>query len=213
MGLYDVRSFGLITVAEQLADPLHQELIARGLTGTKETGGRDTLLRFDLGRAGWRDEWSGRLIVQWPGLERSWYRWADRNEFAIQAIARENLFVQPVPPWNEVTLEWSQLGALPTAWAAALAQWRGVYLIIDQADGKQYVGSAASGENLLGRWRGYARTGHSGNKLLRLRAATGFRFSILQLVSPALPADDVVKIEQSWKRRLRTAAPVGLNEN
>ena len=83
----------------------------------------------------------------------------------------------------------------------------------DRNDGKQYVGSACGSENILQRWRDYARTGHGGNKLLRGRDPRNFRFAILQRVSPDLPEGDVVRLEVTWKKRLGTLAPAGLNEN
>ena len=116
------------------------------------------------------------MVIDWPGLERSWYRWADRNQFGVNAITEEPLLIAAMPDWQELTLDWPQLALLPTAWQAALAQWRGVYLIIDQSDGKQYVGSAYGRENILQRWLGYARTGHGGNKLLKNRDPNDFVF-------------------------------------
>jgi GIY-YIG catalytic domain len=102
---------------------------------------------------------------------------------------------------------------LPRRIKEGLAHWRGVYLITDNCDGARYVGSAYGADNILGRWQSYAKSGHGGNKLLKLRDARSFSFSILQRVSPDLPAEDVIAIETSWKVRLGTRAPAGLNEN
>jgi hypothetical protein len=35
----------------------------------------------------------------------------------------------------------------------------------------------------------------------------------LQRVSPDMPADDVIRLEASWKLRLHTRSPFGLNSN
>jgi hypothetical protein len=118
-----------------------------------------------------------------------------------------------MPPWNEIDLSWTDLKALPTRWRNAMAQWRGVYLIFDTADGKAYVGSAYGADNILGRWLGYAATGHGDNRLLRGRDPIGFRFTILQTVPLDMPSDAVIAIEANWKRRLHTAHPFGLNAN
>ena len=40
---------------------------------------RDGLLWFDLELTDYYAEWKGRLVVEWPGRELSWWRWADRN--------------------------------------------------------------------------------------------------------------------------------------
>jgi hypothetical protein len=94
-----------------------------------------------------------------------------------------------------------------------LAEWRGVYLIFDEQDGRSYVGSAYGRDNLLGRWLTYARDGHGGNRELRERDPLGFRFTILERLAPDLPADEVIARENSWKARLHTRAPFGLNAN
>lgn len=213
VGFYEVASSRRLSVDEYMNRPCHRELMSLGMTGIKATEGRESLLEFALPITDWHADWRGRLIVRWPGLERSWYRWASRNEFVVEAIAQESLFARAMPHWDELAVDWNDLALLPSAWCAALGQWRGIYLIIDQSDGKQYVGSACGAENILQRWKDYARTGHGGNKLLRERDPNDFRFAILQRVSPDLPEADVTRIEQTWKKRLRTKAPNGLNEN
>lgn len=213
VGLYEIASHQALSVEEQLARSLHIELMSLGLTGTKAVEGRDAILEFDLRRCGWHDEWKGRLVIDWPGLERSWYRWANRNVFPVRAITDDSLLTPSMPSWDELALDWRELALLPALWRAKLGEWRGVYLIIDQTDGRQYVGSAYGQDNILQRWRDYARTGHGGNKLLRERDPSTFRFSILQRVSPDMANADIIAIEQSWKRRLRTLAPYGLNDN
>ena len=40
-----------------------------------------------------------------------------------------------------------------------------------------------------------------------------FVFSILQRVSPDMPMEEVVQVENTWKERLQTRAPYGLNRN
>jgi hypothetical protein len=213
VGLYAVREVRKITVEQALARPCHQELMSLGMSGYKATEMRHELLEFDMPGTGWHESWHGRLVIRWPGLERSWFRWADRNSFEVEAIAPESLLVRAMPEWDELTVAWDQLGVLPSSWRAALSQWRGIYLIIDESDGKQYVGSAYGTENILQRWMNYARTGHGGNKLLRERNPHDLRFAILQRVSPDMEDVEVIRIEVTWKDRLRSRAPYGLNEN
>jgi hypothetical protein len=118
-----------------------------------------------------------------------------------------------MPPWDEIDLAWDELRVLPSRWRAALSQWRGIYYIFDQAAGKGYVGSAYGDANLLGRWVNYSGTGHGGNTLLRQRDPRNFRFTILQRVSPDMDAADVIRLEGTWKERLHTRQPFGLNDN
>jgi hypothetical protein len=114
--------------------------------------------------------------------------------------------------WDELVLTWAQLKVLPVKWQAALKEWRGIYFIFDSSDGHGYVGSAYGIDNTLGRWLNYAATGHGGNKELRKRDPANFQFSILQRVSPDMPSDEVIRLEQSWKTRLHTRT-FGMNEN
>lgn len=112
-----------------------------------------------------------------------------------------------------LALGWQELQTLPISWRNALSHWRGIYYIHDSASGKGYVGSAYGADNLLGRWMGYAASGHGGNRLLRGLDPAGFAFSILQRTSPDMEADAVVALESSWKERLHTRQPFGLNDN
>ncbi len=101
-----------------------------------------------------------------------------------------------------------------TAWcfSLALSQWRGIYYIFDSSDCKGYVGSASGEYNIYGRWLNYAASGHGGNKWLKKRDSSNFSFSILQRVSPDMDTVEIIRIENSWKERLHTRYPFGLND-
>lgn len=209
VGLYQNRGFRSISSEEYFAIPKNAELHRQGMSSASL---RSSALWFDLEQTATLFDLQGRLVINWTGLERSWYRWANRNDFPIAAILETSCFAHDMPEWRQLVLSWQEVRSLPNTWRRALAEWRGIYLIIDGSDGKAYVGSAYGKENLLGRWRGYAKTGHGGNQLLRERDPNGFVFSILQRVSPDMEPEDVVKIEDSWKKRLQTRI-LGLNSN
>lgn len=210
VGLYRVKGSTRISRDEYWAMPEHQQLAEFGMVGMTK---RDECLLFDLEPLAVMSEWSGRLVCHWPGLERAWRRWAANNVIPVHAIAEESLLVPPMPRWQELVLDWKELHALPSSWQAALRQWRGIYYIRDKASGKGYIGSAYGQDNLLGRWLGYAASGHGGNKLLRGLEPDGFEFSILQLLAHDAQAEDVVAAENAWKLRLHTREPGGLNQN
>jgi hypothetical protein len=184
-----------------------------GLRGFTEHDKRKTILWFDLSLTKFNANWKGKLIVAWPPPERAWWRWAHRNELPVLAALEESSFEAEMPPWEQICFRWEELGVLPRRWKARLSEWRAIYYIFDKSDRKGYVGSAYGGTNLLGRWVGYAARGHGGNVLLRQRSPTNFQFSILQRVSPDMEAADVIRLEASWKERLHTRHPVGLNDN
>jgi GIY-YIG catalytic domain len=157
--------------------------------------------------------WKGKLVIGWPPPERSWWRRAHRNVFPVHAILEDSAVAAAMPAWDQIDLGWDELRVLPSRWREALSHWRGIYYIFDQAAGKGYVGSAYGDANLLGRWVNYAASGHGGNTLLRQRDPKNFRFTILQRVSPDMDAADVIRLEGTWKERLHTRHPFGLNDN
>lgn len=168
---------------------------------------------FHMQAHSFRADWKGKLEVAWPGLERSWYRLAENNTIPVSAIHAESRFEGAMPAWDELTFSIAELRVLPSRWRLALQQWRGIYFIRDASDGMGYVGSAYGRDNLYGRWLNYGTTGHGGNRLLRPRDPANFTFSILQRVSPDQDPAEVIRIENSWKLRLHTKAPDGLNDN
>lgn len=105
-------------------------------------------------------------------------------------------------------------------WKSALSAAKGVYLIVDEETGLQYVGSAAGEDGFWGRWSQYMLTLHGGNKMLaalvRKEGADAlkgrFRYSILEVTGSALTMEQVVDRESSWKEKLGSRA-FGLNAN
>lgn len=209
VGVYGLKDWKEISNQEYWAMLEHRELRELGMVGST-SGRRLRLFRLALGDQ--LAAWKGRLVVGWPPPERSWWRWAARNQMPVAAVHDENQLVSRMPPWHELILEWSVLSSLPASWAAAMSQWRGVYLILDRSCGKGYVGSAYGGDNILGRWRGYGSSGHGGNVGLKGRDPVHFRFAVLQLVAPDTSRDEVIWLEASWKERLGTRE-FGLNKN
>jgi len=97
-----------------------------------------------------------------------------------------------------------KLNRLLQNWAARLREWRGVYLITDETDGARYVGSAHGQDNLLGRWQAHVARDRGITRELARWDPANFRFSILERVSPAMAADEVITLEHDWMNRLHT---------
>jgi len=213
IGLYSIAKATPLTYTEYWKVPAYVELKKLGMEGWAKPSDREAVLWFDLELTDFVASWKGKLIVEWPPPERSWWRRAHRNEMAVHAILEESALVNTLPNWDELEFSWEQLRVLPASWKSKLSEWRGVYYIFDTSDGKGYVGSAYGNDNLLGRWMNYSSVGHGGNRLLRSREPSNFRFTILQRVSPDLEAREVIRLENSWKERLHTRKPYGLNDN
>lgn len=213
VGLYRIGATKPLTRSQFWNVPAFIEMKAFGMGGFTEDDPRSSCLWFDLALTDFCAQWKGKLIIGWPPPERSWWRRAHRNAFPVLAVLEDSALDAAMPSWDRIDLSWDDLAVLPGRWRAALSQWRGIYFIFDQSDGKGYVGSAYGSQNLLGRWQNYSATGHGGNRLLRHRDPKNFQFTILQRVSPDMDADDVIRLEATWKDRLHTRSPGGLNDN
>ena len=214
VGLYSVKESKPITPKEYGQIPANDVSKSFGHEGFTEESSRSSILWFDLVLTDFYAHWKGKLIIRWPPLDKNWYRWAYRpnNEMSVLAILEESALDAAMPEWDAM-ITWVELGVLPTQWKSRLSEWRGIYYIFDISDGKGYVGSAYGEYNLLGRWSNYAARGHGGNRLLQQRDPRNFRFTILHRVSPDMEAHDVIRLESSWKQRLHTRKPYGLNDN
>jgi hypothetical protein len=214
-GLFHVQSTGAHPVEEIYADPrfarLEQEFgcTDTGPAANVARGGRQ--VRFQLARQDALADLIGRLTIAAPG-GRTYVRLAVNLDADVAGIAEASLMRRPPPDWREMVLSAIELRALPQEWALRLAQWRGVYLIVDQSDGARYVGSAYGTENLHARWQAHVRRDKGITAELAKRDPSRFRFSILERTNPDLPADEVIAIEQNWKARLDTLTH-GLNRN
>jgi hypothetical protein len=212
VGLYKIGKTKPLTHAQYWRVPVHVELKKLGMTGFV-TESRASCLWFNLTLMDFYTSWKGKLIVDWPPPERSWWRRAHRNVIPVHAVLEDSALDAAMESWNEIDFTWNEIAILPKRWQAKLSEWRGIYYIFDTSDGKGYVGSAYGAQNILGRWQRYAASGHGGNRLLRQRDPQNFRFTILELVSPNMEAGDVIRLEASWKERLHTRQPYGLNDN
>ena len=214
VGLYSVQGSKPITPKDYWKLLANVELKRFGVKGFTKESSRPTVRWFDLLLTDFYADWKGKLVVRWPPLDRNWHRWTHKpkNEMPILAILDESSLDAAMPEWNEIDLTWEELRVLPTRWKSALSQWRGIYYIFDTSDGKGYVGSAYGDTNLLGRWSNYSSTvGMAGIGDFE-RDSQHFRFTILQRVSPDMDAGDVIRLEATWKKRLHTRQPYGLNE-
>src|SRR6056297_2334867 len=72
---------------------------------------------FDLtGPTDFCSAWKGKLIVEWPPPERSWWRRAHRNTMPVHAILEDSALVDGMPAWRELVLSWTDLAVMPTRW-------------------------------------------------------------------------------------------------
>jgi hypothetical protein len=208
VGLYSIGKSKSLTYEEYWKVPANVELRAKfGMNGWSPSEGKTSELWFDLERTDFYASWQGKLVVGWPKPEIAWWRRAHHkaNEFPVLAILEDSALDAAMPEWDEMEFGWEEIQVIPMRWRSALSQWRCIYYIFDTSDRKAYV--------LLGRWLEYAAHGDGGNRLLRQRDPRNLRFTILQRLSPDMDAADVIRLEGTWKERLHTRHPYGLNDN
>lgn len=211
-GLYRNAGWTDQVLADILAKPEAQFLIQTyGLYAVDVAGDQSrTFPVFDFVVTDVLKELIGRLVVA-ANLTQTYVRLAESFEGKVLAIHEEGIAETPPPHWRELTATTAFLKAIPHGWAAMLSQWRGIYLIVDESDGSRYVGSAYGDDtNLLGRWLAHVNGEVGVTAQLRVRKTLNFRFSILERVSPDMPAAEVIALERTWMIRLHTVRH-GLN--
>ncbi|MCD9024678.1 GIY-YIG nuclease family protein [Cohnella sp. NL03-T5] len=103
-------------------------------------------------------------------------------------------------------------------WHTALSSVYAIYLIADRKDGKLYVGSAFDTGGLLNRWKSFVDTKHGGNKGMKELVCNFpdryeyFQFSILQIIPKNITAEEVIEVENLYKKKLMSI-DFGMNEN
>jgi hypothetical protein len=211
VGLFKVGEGWKLDFVNYWRDSAHLELKRYGMKGF--TGKRKAVLKFPLDEMKAFQDWKGKLIIDWPGSHLAWSRWMKDNKFSVCALLEESKLAKAMPDWTEIVWRYDELKKLPQSWEDRMSQWRGIYFIFDRGCNKGYVGSAYGAENIIGRWRQYGKTGHGGNKYLRKCKSENLRFSILEIDSHIRPPAEIIEKESSWKARLHTRYPQGLNGN
>jgi hypothetical protein len=184
---------------------------------------RPDLYHYELTKDPRFDSLQDRLVIGWGGGTRAWVQKFRPNSKPVVELLPEG-YVRDFPGFLDFTLTFDELKGIlknPAAhrqWHLMLSSVAGVYLILNGANGEQYVGSAYGAKGILGRWAAYADNGHGGNVQLRelgVRdplAKRQLRFSILQTLPRTLTAGEVIAHERRHKEKLGSRAH-GLNSN
>ena len=179
----------------------------------------------------------GRLVVEWKNLSQQFYYVKPE---IINSIELKEILPLPYlesgesfPGYEAVSKTYRELRNIITKqdWCDALSNVYGVYVLTDESNGKQYVGSATGEQGVYGRWSTYLDDGYDKteendkdypNKGLKELVESdtidyiknNFRYSILE----CFPKNEFGKgkareREQYWKKVLQSAYPNGYNYN
>ena len=169
-------------------------------------------------------ELEARLVVRWGDGTRSWAQWLHRqgNKKIVEILPPN--YVMDFPGHYNFVLSYDQLVTMvknPDSnreWQRMLSSVSGVYVVLDQRTGKQYVGSAYGAGGIWARWKNYVKSPSGGNLLLRelLKKSPSrykqFQFSVLRVLEPSATKEAVLDQEILAKRKLGSRA-FGLNSN
>ncbi len=166
------------------------------------------------------EKYFGRLIIKFKNKSQNMIRNAKSVilDCEVDQIL-SNIFNNDIfPGYDNVNLSWEELSNVLSKenWKTALQNQKGVYLITDTSNGKQYVGSAYGENMLLGRWESYINTYHGGNiELKQLKSKhiiQNFRYSILDIFKSTVDDKFIISRENWWKSILHTRK-FGYNKN
>lgn len=190
------------------------------INGSKNINGS---YRYDLEAVPEFEEFTDRLVIDWGSNAIAWHQWYHAQQKEVIEILPRG-YVGNFPGLLDFVLEFDELRTLinnPEAnheWRHHLSAVNGVYLILDNKTGQQYIGSACGANGIWQRWSDYAATGHGHNKeLVALHKADpnyhrNFKFSVLQSLPSNITQREIVAIEALYKEKLGARAH-GLNRN
>lgn len=146
------------------------------------------------------------------------------DEFTLREILPSVYTGETFPGFENISHDFHILEAVfrseRSDWKAALSSIKGVYVISDKENGKQYVGSAYGDMGIWKRWACYIGTGHGWNdeltKLINEKtinyARKNFRFSLVEIMRMTAADEKVRERETFWKNVLLTKEH-GYNRN
>ena len=187
-----------------------------------QNGQRPRNMRIHSNASRHTQTWRGASSLIGGPVVLAWHQHL-KNKRVIEILPKGRT-LQPFSDYLDFTLTFGQLKDLFATqivhrdWHASLSAVAGIYLVLAETTGHQYVGSAYGLDGIWGRWAHYAGSGHGGNLLLKaLLESDGaypgaFRYSVLQVLPKTTTPAEVIRWEAQYKRKLGSRA-TGLNSN
>lgn len=190
------------------------------IIGTTEVNLRNAKFRYYMEEVSGFEDLKERVIINWGNSAISWHQWID-NPKEVMEIGMPLNYVQ-FNNYHDFILDRSQFELIFkeefTEWKKALSAVNCVYLITDKSTGMQYVGTTYGRNGIWGRWEGYFKTIHNGNKMLieltsdDINYKYNFQYTILQILPINITNKEAINYESLYKRKLGSRA-FGLNCN
>lgn len=167
----------------------------------------------------------GRVLVDWGGMAaQRWLQWFRGDKIVLRIDEGIIRMMIPFHSYNDVLLSFKELKNLidtdNVEWRDKLKAVNGIYGIVDQSNGKLYVGSAYGNEGIWGRWKVYVETnGHGNNDMLveiinnnKDYAWDHFQWFILETFPLNVTDDYAIQRENLYKLKFCTRL-FGYNKN
>ena len=161
--------------------------------------------------------------ASYPTLELNAANGMSPLDTYIYSVFDKKVAITDFPGFDNVNIDYETLCLIINddipSWKSALSNVKGVYLIMDELTGKQYVGSAYGEDCIWQRWSEYAKNGHGGNVELREMIVKNgeeytynFKYSVLEICNMGFGNEYIINRENHWKQILMTRE-FGLNKN
>jgi hypothetical protein len=196
VGIYEVGSVG--TIPGGTEDPIAGPIVG------------DHFL-YQLTLSSKLADYGARIVIDWGTGFRSWVQRAAKQDKPVLEIRRK-ASEERFPGFTSFRRELNSLASVPPDWRTILSAVKGVYLLVDLKNGKQYVGSAQGSEGFWTRWEQYVSSGHGGNRRMMDVPNSEYQVTILEVASSSASDEDILRSEHEWKEKLMSRK-FGLNAN
>jgi hypothetical protein len=188
----------------------------------EKTEKRNNNFYYDLTEINDYVDFNERIVIDWGKSGLAWHQWYENEKEVIEMLPSG--YIGSFPGLLNFVLDFKELEKVvknPDSnkdWEVQLSSINGIYMILDSKSGDLYIGSANGQKGVFGRWEGYIKTKHGGNKkLIELIEKEhlyyqNFKFSILQTLPNNITKPEIDKIESIYKEKLGTRV-FGLNNN
>lgn len=165
------------------------------------------------------EDYENRIIVDWMTPASSWIQYYDKEKLIVD---EEEVLENNAPNFEsylDVQLNYYELcDALKHPdWVPKLKENNCIYAILDNLNGKLYVGSTYNSDGIFGRWSEYAITGHGKNTELEKKGSAycinNFKWCILEILPLNISEAEAISRENKWKEKLGTRKFGNYNKN
>lgn len=166
-----------------------------------------------------------RIIIDWGASALGWHQWMHENTKPVVKIDRgySDGKIPLFTSYNDVILDYETLSLIfqkeDSEWKSKLEACNCVYLILDKATGKQYVGVTYNKDGIWGRWANYAQNGHGNDKDLMAiinkypnYGKENFQWCILETLPLNVLQDFAIDRESLYKEKFGSRV-FGYNNN